>query len=55
MVEVVRSCFEMCCFCLVSYLILFFRSVSLEGFLILVIVRGLIVIKCLGLLGVLVI
>ncbi|MGD1716194.1 B12-binding domain-containing radical SAM protein [Dapis sp. BLCC M172] len=51
MVEVVRSCPEMCRFCLASYLTLPFRSASLEGSLIPAIERGLTVTKRLGLLG----
>lgn len=51
MVEVVRSCPEMCRFCLASYLTLPFRSASLEGSLIPAIARGLSVTKRLGLLG----
>lgn len=51
MVEVVRSCPEMCRFCLASYLTLPFRSASLEGSLIPAIARGLTVTKRLGLLG----
>ncbi len=51
MVEVVRSCPEMCRFCLASYLTLPFRTASLEGSLIPAIERGLAVSDRLGLLG----
>ncbi|NJO41373.1 MAG: radical SAM protein [Cyanobacteria bacterium CRU_2_1] len=51
MVEVVRSCPEMCRFCLASYLTLPFRTASLEGALIPAIDRGLRVTNRLGLLG----
>ncbi|WP_017653062.1 B12-binding domain-containing radical SAM protein [Fortiea contorta] len=51
MVEVVRSCPEMCRFCLASYLTLPFRTASLQGSLIPAIERGLQVTKRLGLLG----
>jgi radical SAM superfamily enzyme YgiQ (UPF0313 family) len=51
MVEVVRSCPEMCRFCLASYLTLPFRTANLEGSLIPAIERGLTVTKRLGLLG----
>lgn len=51
MVEVVRSCPEMCRFCLASYLTLPFRSASLESSLIPAIDRGLAVTNRLGLLG----
>uniref|UniRef100_UPI0030DD662A B12-binding domain-containing radical SAM protein n=1 Tax=Oculatella sp. LEGE 06141 TaxID=1828648 RepID=UPI0030DD662A len=51
MVEVVRSCPEMCRFCLASYLTLPFRTASLEASLIPAIERGLTVTKRLGLLG----
>jgi radical SAM superfamily enzyme YgiQ (UPF0313 family) len=51
MVEVVRSCPEMCRFCLASYLTLPFRTASLEGSLIPAIERGLKVTDRLGLLG----
>jgi len=51
MVEVVRSCPEMCRFCLASYLTLPFRTASLEGSLIPAIEKGLKVTKRLGLLG----
>ncbi|PPT10540.1 hypothetical protein CKA32_006226 [Geitlerinema sp. FC II] len=51
MVEVVRSCPEMCRFCLASYLTLPFRTASLEGSLIPAIDRGLQVSDRLGLLG----
>ncbi|MBD0389435.1 MAG: radical SAM protein [Nostoc sp. C3-bin3] len=51
MVEVVRSCPEMCRFCLASYLTLPFRTASLEGSLIPAIERGLEVTNRLGLLG----
>ncbi|HIK31278.1 MAG TPA: radical SAM protein [Oscillatoriales cyanobacterium M59_W2019_021] len=51
MVEVVRSCPEMCRFCLASYLTLPFRVSSLEGSLIPAIDRGLQVTDRLGLLG----
>ena len=50
MVEVVRSCPEMCRFCLASYLTLPFRTASLEG-LIPAIERGLTVTDRIGLLG----
>jgi radical SAM superfamily enzyme YgiQ (UPF0313 family) len=50
MVEVVRSCPEMCRFCLASYLTLPFRAAGLEG-LIAAIDRGLAVTRRLGLLG----
>ncbi|MDG2991291.1 B12-binding domain-containing radical SAM protein [Candidatus Synechococcus calcipolaris G9] len=50
MVEVVRSCPEMCRFCLASYLTLPFRSSSLES-LIPAIARGLTVTHRIGLLG----
>jgi radical SAM superfamily enzyme YgiQ (UPF0313 family) len=51
MVEVVRSCPEMCRFCLASYLTLPFRTASLEESLIPAIDRGLKVTNRLGLLG----
>ncbi len=51
MVEVVRSCPEMCRFCLASYLTLPFRKASLEGSLIPAIESGLKVTNRLGLLG----
>ncbi|MDM9380477.1 radical SAM protein [Chlorogloeopsis sp. ULAP01] len=51
MVEVVRSCPEMCRFCLASYLTLPFRTASLEGSLIPAITRGLTVTNRIGLLG----
>jgi radical SAM superfamily enzyme YgiQ (UPF0313 family) len=51
MVEVVRSCPEMCRFCLASYLTLPFRVASLEGSLIPAIERGMTVTDRLGLLG----
>ncbi|MBD2243416.1 radical SAM protein [Nostoc sp. FACHB-888] len=51
MVEVVRSCPEMCRFCLASYLTLPFRTASLESSLIPAIERGLEVTNRLGLLG----
>ena len=51
MVEVVRSCPEMCRFCLASYLTLPFRTASLEGSLIPAIEQGLAVTNRLGLLG----
>jgi radical SAM superfamily enzyme YgiQ (UPF0313 family) len=51
MVEVVRSCPEMCNFCLASYLTLPFRTASLEKSLIPAIDRGLQVTNRLGLLG----
>ncbi len=51
MVEVVRSCPEMCRFCLASYLTLPFRSASLETSLIPAIERGLKVTNRIGLLG----
>ncbi len=51
MVEVVRSCPEMCRFCLASYLTLPFRTASLESSLIPAIERGLTVTNRLGLLG----
>ena len=51
MVEVVRSCPEMCRFCLASYLTLPFRTASLDESLIPAIERGLSVTKRLGLLG----
>jgi radical SAM superfamily enzyme YgiQ (UPF0313 family) len=51
MVEVVRSCPEMCRFCLASYLTLPFRPASLEDSLIPAIHRGLTVTNRLGLLG----
>jgi len=51
MVEVVRSCPEMCRFCLASYLTLPFRKASLEGSLIPAIEAGLSVTNRIGLLG----
>ena len=51
MVEVVRSCPEMCRFCLASYLTLPFRKASLEASLIPAIEQGLKVTDRLGLLG----
>ncbi len=51
MVEVVRSCPEMCRFCLASYLTLPFRTASLDQSLVPAIERGLQVTKRLGLLG----
>ncbi len=51
MVEVVRSCPEMCRFCLASYLTLPFRTASLEASLIPAIAKGLEVTNRLGLLG----
>jgi radical SAM superfamily enzyme YgiQ (UPF0313 family) len=51
MVEVVRSCPEMCRFCLASYLTLPFRTASLEDSLIPAIEKGLTVTNRLGLLG----
>ena len=51
MVEVVRSCPEMCRFCLASYLTLPFRTASFEASLIPAIARGLTATKRLGLLG----
>ena len=51
MVEVVRSCPEMCRFCLASYLTLPFRTASLEDSLIPAIEQGLQVTNRLGLLG----
>ncbi|PPS45696.1 radical SAM protein [Chroococcidiopsis sp. TS-821] len=51
MVEVVRSCPEMCRFCLASYLTLPFRTASVEGSLIPAIERGLAVTDRIGLLG----
>lgn len=51
MVEVVRSCPEMCRFCLASYLTLPFRTASIEGSLIPAIERGLKVSDRIGLLG----
>ncbi|MBR8837515.1 MAG: radical SAM protein [Stigonema ocellatum SAG 48.90 = DSM 106950] len=51
MVEVARSCPEMCRFCLASYLTLPFRTASVEGALIPAIEKGLSVTNRLGLLG----
>jgi radical SAM superfamily enzyme YgiQ (UPF0313 family) len=51
MVEVVRSCPEMCRFCLASYLTLPFRTADLEQSLIPAIERGLTMTDRLGLLG----
>ncbi|MEO3707025.1 B12-binding domain-containing radical SAM protein [Trichormus azollae] len=51
MVEVVRSCPEMCRFCLASYLTLPFRTASFENSLIPAIEQGLKVTNRLGLLG----
>ncbi|MEL6880755.1 MAG: radical SAM protein, partial [Cyanobacteria bacterium J06607_10] len=51
MVEVVRSCPEMCRFCLASYLTLPFRAASIEASLMPAIEKGLQVTRRLGLLG----
>ncbi|MGK7951225.1 MAG: radical SAM protein [Xenococcaceae cyanobacterium] len=51
MVEVVRSCPEMCRFCLASYLTLPFRTASVESSLLPAITKGLTVTNRLGLLG----
>ncbi|MGB7086576.1 MAG: radical SAM protein [Phormidesmis sp.] len=51
MVEVVRSCPEMCRFCLASYLTLPFRAASMENSLIPAIEKGLQATRRLGLLG----
>jgi radical SAM superfamily enzyme YgiQ (UPF0313 family) len=51
MVEVVRSCPELCRFCLASYLTLPFRTASLEDGLIPAVEKGLAVTRRLGLLG----
>ncbi len=51
LVEVVRSCPEMCRFCLASYLTLPFRTPSLAGSLLPAIERGLAVTDRIGLLG----
>ncbi len=51
MVEVVRSCPELCRFCLASYLTLPFRSPSLEDGLIPAVEAGLMATKRIGLLG----
>ncbi|MCP9824943.1 radical SAM protein [Synechococcus sp. EJ6-Ellesmere] len=51
MVEVVRSCPELCRFCLASYLTLPFRTPSLEDGLIPAVEKGLTATKRLGLLG----
>jgi len=51
MVEVVRSCPEMCRFCLASYLTLPFRTASLEASLLPAIAQGLQVTDRIGLLG----
>ena len=51
LVEVVRSCPELCRFCLASYLTLPFRSPSLEKNLIPAVEKGLKITKRLGLLG----
>jgi radical SAM superfamily enzyme YgiQ (UPF0313 family) len=51
MVEVVRSCPEMCRFCLASYLTLPFRTPSVTGSLLPAIERGLTVTNRIGLLG----
>jgi radical SAM superfamily enzyme YgiQ (UPF0313 family) len=51
MVEVVRSCPEMCRFCLASYLTLPFRAASVEASLIPAIEKGLQATRRLGLLG----
>ena len=51
MVEVVRSCPEMCRFCLASYLTLPFRAAEVEGHLIPAVERGLQVTQRIGLLG----
>ncbi|MEL6260609.1 MAG: radical SAM protein [Cyanobacteria bacterium J06626_6] len=51
MVEVVRSCPEMCRFCLASYLTLPFRAASMEASLVPAIEKGLQATRRLGLLG----
>ena len=51
MAEVVRSCPEMCRFCMASYLTLPFRAAPLEGSLIPTLERGLQVTDRIGLLG----
>ncbi|MFQ6539528.1 MULTISPECIES: B12-binding domain-containing radical SAM protein [Aphanothece] len=51
MVEVVRSCPELCRFCLASYLTLPFRTASLDDGLIPAVEKGLTVTRRLGLLG----
>ena len=51
MVEVVRSCPELCRFCLASYLTLPFRTPSLEDGLIPAVEKGLVATQRLGLLG----
>ena len=51
MVEVVRSCPELCRFCLASYLTLPFRTASLDDGLIPAVEKGLMVTRRLGLLG----
>ncbi len=51
LVEVVRSCPEMCRFCLASYLTLPFRAADVEGHLIPAVERGLQVTQRIGLLG----
>ncbi|NJK65069.1 MAG: radical SAM protein [Synechococcaceae cyanobacterium SM2_3_1] len=51
MVEVVRSCPEMCRFCLASYLTLPFRTAAIEDHLIPMVERGLLVTDRIGLLG----
>lgn len=51
LVEVVRSCPEMCRFCLASYLTLPFRAPSVEGSLLPAIAQGLAVTDRIGLLG----
>ncbi len=51
MVEVVRSCPELCRFCLASYLTLPFRSADIEGHLIPAVERGLKATHRIGLLG----
>ena len=51
MVEVVRSCPEMCRFCLASYLTLPFRSSSLEDGLLPAVEKGLNATNRIGLLG----
>jgi len=51
MVEVVRSCPDMCRFCLASYLTLPFRTAPLAGGLIPAVEKGMAVTDRLGLLG----
>ncbi len=51
LLEVVRSCPEMCRFCLASYLTLPFRAAEIEGHLIPAVERGLQVTNRIGLLG----